>query len=118
MQWNKKNRYGNTYIYTGTVIDSIPNGHGRAEYSDGSSYEGNLKNGLRDDKNAIYIDKAGNKFSGSFSNDYIDSGRITAPDGRYYEGSFTDDKPFQGTWHEKNGDVLFYVKKGELVTPN
>ena len=118
MQWNKKNRYGNTYIYTGTVIDSIPNGHGRAEYSDGSSYEGNLKNGLRDDKNAIYIDKAGNKFSGSFSNDYIDSGRITAPDGRYYEGSFTDDKPFQGTWHEKNGDVLFYVKNGKLVTPN
>ena len=118
MQWNKKNRYGYTYIYSGTVIDSIPNGHGRAKFSDGGSYEGSFKNGLRDDKNAVYIDNEGNKFSGSFSNDSIENGRITSPDGRYYEGSFTDDKPFQGTWHEKNGDVLFYVKNGKLVTPN
>ena len=115
MEWNKKNRYGNTYIYTGDVIDSIPNGRGSAKYSDGSSYEGIFHDGLRDGDNAKYTDPNGNTFTGSFSHDTIVKGRITATDGRYYEGTFSDDKPLNGTWHDATGEVMYTVEDGELI---
>lgn len=115
MKWTTKNRYGNTYIYTGTAIDSIPNGRGKAEYSDGSTYEGLFRDGLREDDHATYTDSDGNKFTGSFSNDTICNGRITDPDGRYYEGSFSGDAPFDGSWFDTDGTMVFTVKSGELI---
>ena len=115
MRWTKKNRYGNTFVYTGTVIDSIPNGHGKARYSDGSYYEGLFHDAMRDDKNAKYIDPKGNTFTGAYSKDTIQNGRITASDGRYYEGSFSDDKPFNGEWHDADGKVMYQVVDGKLI---
>ena len=115
MLWNRKNRYGNTYTYTGTVIDSVPNGNGRAAYSDGSSYEGRFVDGMRDGDNASFTDKDGNTFTGTFRHDSIVQGRITAPDGLYYEGRFANDEPFQGTWHTKNGEVVYQVVNGKLT---
>ena len=115
MQCNKKNRYGNTYTYTGTVIDSIPNGYGKAVFSDGSTYEGLFRDGMRDDTNAKYIDPKGNTFIGTFKNDTVVRGRITAPDGRYYEGLFTNDQPYQGIWYFKTGKVMVKVNKGQQI---
>lgn len=118
MRWNKKNHYGNTYVYTGVAIDNIPNGYGKAEYSDGSIYEGNFRNGLRDGSNAIFTDPKGNRLMGTFSNDTIVRGRITAKDGSYYEGLFSDDKPYKGSWYDAKGNVIYHVEKGELIQPN
>ena len=115
LKWSTKNRYGNTYVFTGTAIDSIPNGRGKAKYSDGSTYEGLFRDGLREDEHATYIDSDGNKFTGTFSNDTICNGRITAPDGRYYEGSFSGDAPFDGFWYDTDGTMMFTVKRGELI---
>ena len=115
MQWEKKNKYGNTFTYTGTVIDSIPNGQGKAVFSDGSSYEGRFNDGLRDDNNATFKDKDGNVFTGTFNHDTIVQGRITAPDGRYYEGRFSNDQPFEGTWYDSDEKAMYQVKKGQLT---
>lgn len=115
MRWQKKNRYGNSYIYTGTVIDSIPNGYGSAKYSDGSIYKGIFKNGLRQDNHATYIDPNGSTFTGTFNQDSIVKGRITATDGQYYEGIFSDDKPYNGGWYDPKGKLLYHVIKGKLT---
>ena len=113
MQWNKTNKYGHTYTYTGAVVDSIPNGQGKAVYSNGSTYEGRYVEGLRDDDNASYIDENGNVFKGEFRHDSIVQGRITAANGIYYEGSFRNDQPFQGTWFDKNGEAKLKVENGK-----
>ena len=118
MEWNKKNRYGNTFTYTGTVIDNIPDGQGRAFFSDGSSYEGRFHKGLREDNNAIFKDKDGNVFTGSFKHDTIVKGSITVPDGRHYKGKFSNDQPFNGTWYDFNGEVMCQVINGKLIYPD
>ena len=115
MEWTKKNRYGNTFNYTGAVLDSIPHGKGRAAYSDGSIYVGRFQNGMRDDDEAEFTDSNGNRFIGSFRQDSIVKGRITSGDGRYYEGSFSDDKPFNGKWYDADGNATYIVKDGELI---
>jgi len=117
MAWERKNRYGNTYSYTGDVIDGIPNGQGRAVYSDGSVYEGYFTDGKRQDGNGKYTDADGNVFIGTFNEDTIVRGRITAGDkSMCFEGTFADDKPFEGSWKDADGKVEYRVRKGELKT--
>jgi len=43
------------FHYKGKFVKGYPQGEGRAEYADGTSFEGNWKKGLKNGKGAIYI---------------------------------------------------------------
>jgi hypothetical protein len=43
------------FHYKGKFVQGYPQGEGRAEYPDGTSFEGNWKKGLKNGKGAIYI---------------------------------------------------------------
>lgn len=104
------NEYGKAFTYSGSWTlnesgDTVPNGNGIAIYNDGSRYEGEFSNGMRHG-NATYIYSNGDKFEGVFDSNHLSKGRYTAKEGTYFEGTFTDDSPAQGEWHEANGRLI------------
>ena len=38
---------------------------------------------------------------------------VPGANGIYYEGSFRNDQPFQGTWFDKNGEAKLKVENGK-----
>ena len=115
MEWPHKNRHGNTYVYTGEVIDSVPNGKGVAKLSDGGIYEGSFRDGMREGLNVTYTDNNGNIFTGDFSNDSIVQGRITAKEGTYFKGTFAEDMPYNGDWYNRGDSLIYHVNEGKLT---
>jgi len=98
------------YVYTGEVVNSAPHGYGKAIYPDGREYEGFFVNGERNGENARFVFSDGNFYEGSFVNDHIGTGRLTSKQkssfGTYFIGSFKDDKPYNGTWYNKDGKII------------
>ena len=99
-------------LYTGEVDDNNkPNGYGVATWKSGDakSYEGQWVNGKMSGQ-AKFTLTNGDTFVGTFKDDFYERGRYTfKDDGTYFEGTFIDDNPYQGTWYDKNGQKLEVV---------
>lgn len=91
---------GVTFSYTGEVVDGKPNGTGTGIYPYGN-YTGDYKNGLREGNGKFESKDGENKYKGTFANDKYNEGKLTFPDGSYFEGTFKDGQPDKGKWHEK-----------------
>ncbi len=100
--------------YTGEISydsdESIPNGKGRAEITDGKFkgcvYEGNFVDGTMEGE-ATYTLPNGDVFVGTFKENQFSNGRYTIKEnGEFYEGTFKDMQPFHGAWKDKNGNIL------------
>ena len=104
------------FVYSGTMKNGSPDGFGKAVYPDGREYEGGFVKGKRESEKARFVFSDGNVFEGSFVNDQIGTGRLTSkqPDsyGTYFDGAFKNDKPYQGTWYDKNGTIISVTKLG------
>ena len=105
-------------LYTGIVIDGVPQGKGHADYDDGRSYDGLFVDGKREDKSAQFIYQDKKVFQGEFAADTIKAGQVTTADGNYYfEGTFGDGKPYDGYWYQKeDGRKIVKVTKGQEET--
>lgn len=58
------------------------------------------------------------KLIGDWKDNQITDGRWVFPNGTYYEGSFTNNKPNgNGTWHYPNGNALTGNYK-QTIIPN
>ena len=103
--------------YTGYVnADGKPDGLGKVAFENGSSYDGNFKNGLRD-STGTFTFKDGSVFKGEFKDDHFEYGTFEATDGSRFEGYFSaDNKPQQGIWYDKNGKIIEEVG-GDLPAP-
>lgn len=56
---------------------------------------------------ATFHMKNGDVFTGEFRDDRFHNGRYTVKDdGSYFEGSFKNGQPDQGSWYDKNGKRL------------
>lgn len=99
------------FVYTGPTVDGVPQGRGSATYPLGQ-YEGDFVAGFRNGE-GIFKDKEGGTFEGTFKDNYYSIGRYTRADGVYYEGTFQNQQPYNGTWHEKNGTIITEVKNGK-----
>jgi len=91
---------GVTFSYTGEVVDGKPNGTGTGIYPYGN-YTGDYKDGLREGNGKFESKNGENKYNGTFANDKYDEGKLTFPDGSYFEGTFKDGQPDKGNWHEE-----------------
>lgn len=102
---------GKSFTYTGEVSDGKPNGQGMGIYPYGN-YTGEYKDGLRQGNGKFESKDGSNKYEGTFVNDKYDAGRITLPDGYYFEGEFKDGQPYNGKWYDKDGHVDCNVVNG------
>ena len=93
---------GVTFSYTGEVVDGKPNGTGTGIYPYGN-YTGDYKNGLREGNGKFESKDGENKYKGTFANDKYNEGKLSFPDGSYFEGTFKDGQPDKGKWYDKNG---------------
>ncbi len=98
---------GDNGQYTGFVDEGgRPNGWGKVVFDNGSRYEGNFKNGLRD-STGTFTFKDGSVYTGTFKDDHFEDGTFEATDGSRFEGHFSsNNKPQKGVWYDKNGKVL------------
>ena len=93
---------GVTFSYTGEVVDGKPNGTGTGIYPYGN-YTGDYKDGLREGNGKFESKDGENKYKGTFANDKYNEGKLSFPDGSYFEGTFKDGQPDKGKWYDKNG---------------
>ena len=91
---------GVTFSYTGEVVDGKPNGTGTGIYPYGN-YTGDYKDGLREGNGKFESKNGENKYNGTFANDKYNEGKLTFPDGSYFEGTFKDGQPDKGKWYDK-----------------
>lgn len=56
------------------------------KFSDGSMYNGYIKDGQKDGVHGEYVYKDGDKFVGEFYRDYFKKGVYTSSDGSVYNG--------------------------------
>lgn len=103
---------GQSFTYTGEVIDDKPNGKGTGIYSYGH-YTGEYKDGLRHGQGNFESKDGSNKYVGSFAKDQYDTGKLTMKDGYYFEGKFKDGQPYNGNWYEKTGQFNSKVVNGK-----
>ena len=59
------------YVYKGNWINDIMDGKGEIVYTDGSSFEGSIKDGKRDGRGTYTFSPGGEQFSGKFIADAI-----------------------------------------------
>lgn len=102
--------------YTGKVdTDGLPNGQGKAVWESGigKEYDGHWLHGAMDG-DCSYVSAKGYRFKGKFKSNHYHEGRLTNPDGTYYEGSFDKDgNKYTGIEYDKNGTQIDTWKNGE-----
>ena len=98
-----------SFVYEGeTNEDGEEHGQGRANYSDGSVYEGEWVNGKKEGHGKICF-SSGGVYEGEWKNDKQDGfGSFQYANGRVYEGTFQggDRHGFGSYWYPPKGDAL------------
>lgn len=106
-----KDASGKEFTYTGEVKDGKPNGKGMGVYSYGT-YVGTYQNGVRHGDGKFESKDGSNKYEGTFANDKYDTGKLTMSDGYYFDGTFKDGQPYNGSWYDKSGKLDSKVVNG------
>ena len=85
--------YDDGSTYEGEIKDGVPHGKGSLVWADGDTYTGEFEAGVRYG-HGIYVFADGTKYTGGFvDGQYEGAGTITSPDGITYTGQFKDDEP-------------------------
>lgn len=94
--------------YSGYVNEqNMPDGDGEAYFDDGRYYKGGFVNGNLSGENAYFKYPNGDEFRGTFNDNKFEQGTYRiAEDGSYYVGTFKNGQPDEGTWYDKNGDII------------
>ena len=78
--------------YVGEFKDDKPNGQGTYTWSDGRKYEGEFKDGYRNGQ-----------------------GTYTLPNGSKYVGEWRENKSWNGTEYDKNGNIIVKFVNGKGI---
>ena len=106
------------FLYYGPMQNKKPHGEGVAFYpkddQDGRRYYiGQFVNGERQDTTAMLYYQNGDYFYGSMDGDKFLKGIFYSnSDKSHFEGSFVDNKPYDGTWY--NHEESYKLKDGEM----
>ncbi len=110
------------YAYTGELVDTLgalPNGEGIAKFAKygdipASTYKGQFVNGVCEDNtgNATMTFDSGDKYVGTFEDGYYAQGKYILSDGSYFEGTFKEGSPYNGTWYNAQGKADGKVVNG------
>ena len=88
------------YIYKGNWVNDVMDGKGEIVYTDGSAYEGTIKDGVRDGRGTYTFSPGGEQFSGKFISDSIFAA--------------TSSDPLTGTVFMKSTAL---IESGEIMIP-
>jgi radial spoke head protein 1 len=105
--------------YYGFWENGRRHGEGVFTYKNGDMYSGWWKFGEKEGTGTYTFKSTGMKLFGEWTNGEITQGKWIYPNGMYYEGGFSNNKPKgDGKWVFKNGNVLsgMYEQK-ELPPP-
>ena len=115
---------GNNFVWTGGVLNDLPDGNGSANYNEGDKdgrkeYYGRMVKGKRetlDGETATLTYINGNKYVGTFANDMLKEGTYTDKEnGMSFKGTFKNNAPYNGKWFMLgDGSVYTTVKNGEM----
>ena len=76
-------------------------------------YEGEIKNGLPNGQGTVTYSSDGSKYIGEFKYGYPNGqGTQTWPDGRKYVGEWKNGEIWNGTYYDKNGNIIYKVVSG------
>ena len=111
MDFTLKAFYGDrSGIYSGEVLNSIPNGQGTftAKNTEGTSwtYTGDFKNG-HFQGNGVTSWDTGEKQEGLYENDAFVNGKFYATNGDFYHGIFENNMIKEGKWYASDGTILY-----------
>jgi len=100
-----------TYTGHGTYYGYWQNGQRHGEgvftYTNQDVYSGSWKNGQKDGQGTFVFFTTGMKIVGSWKLGQIQNGKWVYPNGTYFEGQFSNNKPKGiGKWHFENGNVV------------
>ena len=98
---------------TATITAATADGKGKAVYSDGRHYEGRFKKGMKKDTSASFTDRKGSVFTGTYDADTLVTGKLVIVGGHFvFEGTFSQDKPYNGTWRDQDNQPIVKVVNG------
>ena len=95
--------------YSGPVDENqLPDGRGKADFSDGRYYKGDFEHGELTGDNCFFMYSNGDVFEGKFRNNRFYYGKYTInKDKSYFVGRYNGNgQPSSGTWYSKNGKAL------------
>lgn len=94
-------------IYSGQWENGVKHGEGAYNYPSKDTYSGWWQFGKKQGKGTYIYADTGMRLVGDWEDNKIVRGRWILPNGTYYEGEFSDNKPNkQGTWYFKDGNQL------------
>jgi serine/threonine-protein kinase len=95
--------------YSGPVDENqLPDGRGKADFSDGRYYKGDFEHGELTGDNCFFMYSNGDVFEGKFRNNRFYYGKYTInKDKSYFVGRYNENgQPSSGTWYNKNGKEI------------
>jgi len=112
-----KFEYNKKGVYFGYFQNGRRHGEGVFTYVNGDTYSGKWKYGKKHDFGTYLYADTGMKLEGTWDAAKFVKGRWILPNGVYYEGEFTNNKPnAHGTWYFGTGnkaDGTYTQKKNE-----
>ena len=114
-KWFENGDEENDGKYIGEIENGKPNGTGSITFPDGRMYEGEWKNGKQNGHGTETIPNVG-KYVGEWRNGKTNGqGTLTFPDGSMYVGELKDDKRWNGTIYDKNGNIKYKLVNGKRI---
>ena len=105
--------------YQGQVKDGKLNGLGSLTYPDGSKYVGEYKDGKRHGQGTHTFGKGdfeGDKYEGEYKGGIPNGqGTYTSSNGEKYKGEWKDEKPWNGTYYDKDGNIIGKFVNGKEI---
>ena len=92
---------------------------GTITFPSGSRYVGEFRDGKRTGQGTMsFLD--GVKYKGKYEGKWKDGrkngqGTETYPSGRKYEGEWKNNKPWEGTFYDKNENIIVRVVNGKRI---
>ena len=105
--------------YEGEIVTGVPNGWGTITFPSGSNYVGEFRDGKRTGQGTMsFLD--GRKYKGKYEGKWKDGrkngqGTETYPSGRKYEGEWKNNKPWEGTSYDENGNIMGKWVNGKQI---
>jgi len=100
--------------YVGEYKDDKKHGQGTFIWSNGDKYVGEYKDG-EENSQGTYTWSNGDKYVGEYKDgERHGQGTYTWSDGRKYVGEYKDGEPWNGTYDDKDGKIIFKYVNGVL----